>query len=137
MDSCSLVLSSLDIPILIASKGALCIQTGQKREKTLDRKIRKGEIEAVREGRRVYVRMHGPEYPSDDELLRRAIMREGEFERTVRQLDRSAPELDRSGTRPGTPLPPAKMRTNRWGRRIARSAPRTRGQNDWLSGSAS
>ena len=115
---------------MTASKGALCTQTGQKREKTLDRKIRKGEIEAVREGRRVYVRMHGPEYPSDDELLRRAIMREGEFERTVR-------ELDRNGTRPGTPLPPAKMRTNRWRRRIARSAPRTRGQNDWLSGSAS
>ena len=38
---------------------------------TLDRKIRRGEIEVVREGRRVYVRMHGPEYLSDDELLRR------------------------------------------------------------------
>ena len=31
---------------------------------TLDRKIRKGEVEVLREGRRVYVRMHGPEYPS-------------------------------------------------------------------------
>ena len=48
---------------------------------TLDRKIRKGEVEVVREGRRVYVRMHGPEYPDDEELLRRAIIREDELER--------------------------------------------------------
>ena len=40
---------------------------------TLDRKIRSGEIEVVREGRRVYVRMQGPEYLSDEELLRRSI----------------------------------------------------------------
>ena len=62
---------------------------------TLDRKIRKGEIEVVREGRRVYVRMHGSEYPSDEELLRGAIMRENELERTVRELERSASELER------------------------------------------
>ena len=60
---------------------------------TLDRKIRKGEIEVVREGRRVYVRMHGPEYLSDEELLRRGIARENELERTVRELERSASEL--------------------------------------------
>ena len=60
---------------------------------TLDRKIRKGEVEVVREGRRVYVRMHGPEYPSDEELLRRAIAREDELEQTVRELERSASEL--------------------------------------------
>ena len=46
---------------------------------TLDRKIRRGEIEVVREGRREYVRMHGPEYLSDDELLRRTIIREDEL----------------------------------------------------------
>ena len=40
-------------------------------------KIRKGEVEVVREGRRVYVRMHGPEYLSDEELLRRGH-RQGE-----------------------------------------------------------
>ena len=40
---------------------------------TLDRKIRKGEVEVAREGRRVYVRMHGAGYLSDEELLRRAI----------------------------------------------------------------
>ena len=62
---------------------------------TLDRMIRRGEVEAVREGRRVYVRMHGPEYLSDEELLRRAIAREHELERTVRQLERSASELKR------------------------------------------
>ena len=43
---------------------------------TLDRKIRKGEVEVAREGSRVYVRMHGPEYLSDEEMLRRAIARE-------------------------------------------------------------
>ena len=32
---------------------------------TLDQKIRSGEVEVVREGRRVCVRMHGPEYLSD------------------------------------------------------------------------
>ncbi len=62
---------------------------------TLDRKIRKGEIEVVREGRRLYVRMHGPEYLSDDELPRRVIIREDELERTVRELERSASELER------------------------------------------
>ena len=36
---------------------------------TLDRMIRRGDIEVAREGRRVYVRMHGPEYLSDEELL--------------------------------------------------------------------
>ena len=60
---------------------------------TLDRMIRKGEIGVVREGRRVYVRMHGPEYLSDEELLRRAIAREDELERTVRELERNASEL--------------------------------------------
>ena len=49
----------------------------------------------VREGRRVYVRMHGSEYPDDEELLREAIMREDELERTVRELERSASELER------------------------------------------
>ena len=61
---------------------------------TLDRKIRKGEVETVREGRRVYVRMHGPEQLSDDELLRRAIIRVDELERTVSELERSASELE-------------------------------------------
>ena len=60
---------------------------------TLDRMIRKGEVEVAREGRRVYVRMLGPENPSDEELLRRAIMREDELERTVRELEQSASEL--------------------------------------------
>ena len=62
---------------------------------TLDRMIRKGEVEVVREGRRVYVRMHGPGDLDDEELLRSAIMREDELERTVRELERSASELER------------------------------------------
>ena len=61
---------------------------------TLDRKIRKGEIEVVREGRRVYVRMHGPEYPNDEEVLRRAIPKDNELERTVRELERKASEVE-------------------------------------------
>ena len=61
---------------------------------TLDRRIRKREVEVVREGRRVYVRMHGPENLSDEELLRRAIAREHELERTVGELERSASELN-------------------------------------------
>ena len=55
---------------------------------TLDRKIRSGEIEVRREGRRVYVRMHGPDYLSDGELLHRSIAREDALERTVRELER-------------------------------------------------
>ena len=62
---------------------------------TLDRKIRSGEVEVVREGRRVYVRMQGPEYLSDAELLRRAVAREHELERTMRQLEQNVSELER------------------------------------------
>ena len=62
---------------------------------TLDRKIRKGEIEVVREGHRVYVLMNGPEHPSDNELLRLATIRVDELERTVRGLECTASELER------------------------------------------
>ncbi len=58
---------------------------------TLDRKIRNGEVEVRREGRRVFVRMEG-EYITDDELLRRAIEREHELQRTVRELEGSVSE---------------------------------------------
>ena len=59
---------------------------------TLDRMIRRGEVEVRREGRRVYVRMQGPEYLSDEELLRRADARERELQRTVRELEQSLSE---------------------------------------------
>ena len=62
---------------------------------TLDRKIRSGEVEVVREGRRVYVRMQGPDYLSDAALLRRAVARVQELERTVRQLEQNVSELKR------------------------------------------
>ena len=62
---------------------------------TLDRKIRRGEIEVRREGRRVYVRLEGLEYVSDDELLRRSLVREDKLQRTVWELDQRASELER------------------------------------------
>ena len=62
---------------------------------TLDRKIRKGEVEVRRDGRRVHVRMEG-EYVTDEELLRRAIVREDELERTVREMERNASALEQS-----------------------------------------
>ena len=63
---------------------------------TLDRRIRSGEVEMVREGRRVYVRMHGTEYVGDDELLRRSLGREDKLQRTVWELDRTGTELERN-----------------------------------------
>ncbi|MCY4583008.1 MAG: hypothetical protein OXE50_09485 [Chloroflexi bacterium] len=59
---------------------------------TLDRMIRRGEVVVRREGRRVYVRMQGPEYLSDEELLRRSLAREEELRRTVRELEQSLSE---------------------------------------------
>ena len=56
---------------------------------TLDRMIRRGEVEVRREGRRVYVRLEGLEYLSDEELLRRSVAREEELQRTVRELEQS------------------------------------------------
>ena len=61
---------------------------------TLDRKIRRGEIEVRREGRRVYVRLEGPEYVSDDELLRRSLVREDKLQRRLWELDQRASELE-------------------------------------------
>ena len=60
---------------------------------TLDRRIKKREVEVVREGRRVFVRMHGPEQLSNERLLRRAIDREVELKRTVEKLERNVTEL--------------------------------------------
>ena len=62
---------------------------------TLDRMIRRGEVEVRREGRRVYVRMEGPERVSDEELLRRALDREGKLGRRLLELDRRAQALER------------------------------------------
>ena len=60
---------------------------------TLDRRIKKGEVEVCREGRRVFVRMHGPEQLSDERLLRQSMAREVELERTVEKLERNVTEL--------------------------------------------
>ena len=97
---------------------------------TLDRKTRKRDVEAVREGRRVYVGMHGPEYLSDEELLRNAITREDELERTVRELERSASELERERDEARDAASASRDPTRSWQRRIARSATRTGGRSD-------
>ena len=60
---------------------------------TLDRMIRRGEVVVRREGRRVYVRMEGPEHLNDEELLRRSVgRREEELQRTVGELEESVSE---------------------------------------------
>ena len=61
---------------------------------TLDRKIRKGGVEVAREGHRVYVRMHGPEYLSDDELLHRALDRAEELRQTALDWESAAWTLE-------------------------------------------
>ena len=67
---------------------------------TLDRMIRKGELEVAREGRRVYVKLAGPRYPSDREMLRNARTRVERLERTTGELadvaDRLEQERDRA-----------------------------------------
>ncbi len=62
---------------------------------TLDRRIRDGEVEVLREGRRVYVRVEGPEYLSNEELLLRAKARTDELEEAVWRWERIASELER------------------------------------------
>ena len=84
----------MDEPVRWVTKGEAAQELAVSLS-TLDRMIGKGEVEVAREGRRVYVRMLGPEDPSDEELLRRAIIREDELERTVREMERSASELER------------------------------------------
>ena len=62
---------------------------------TLDRMIRKGEVEVAREGRRVFVKLAGPRYPSDRELLRNARTRVERLERTAGELADEADRLER------------------------------------------
>ena len=84
----------MDEPVRWVSK-AEAAQELEVSLSTLDRMIRKGGAEVAREGRRVYVRMHGPAYLSDDELVRRAMIRADDLERMVRELERGASELER------------------------------------------
>ena len=62
---------------------------------TLDRMIRKGEVEVRREGRRVYVRMPGLSYLSESELLRRATARLDESHQDVLRLKTTVSALER------------------------------------------
>ena len=87
----------MDEPVRWVSK-AEAAQELEVSLSTLDRMIWRRDVEVRREGRRVFVRMHGPEHLSDEELLRRAIVRENELERTVRELEQSASELQRGAS---------------------------------------
>ncbi len=66
---------------------------------TLDRRIKKGEIEVFREGRRVWVLMCGPEYLGNEVLLRRAEVREEELKRAASRLERTISELEHRAAR--------------------------------------
>lgn len=61
---------------------------------TLGRMIRKGDLEVAREGRRVYVKLPRPRYPSDRELLRQALTRVERLKRTVRELAEEADQME-------------------------------------------
>ncbi len=84
----------MDEPVRWVSKDAAAREL-EVSLSTLDRKIRNGEVEVLREGRRVYVRVEGPEYLSDEELLLRARARTDELEEAVRRWERIASELER------------------------------------------
>ena len=66
---------------------------------TLDRMIRKGEVAVERRGRRVYVKLPGPRYPSDRELLRQARARVELLESTVGELGEAADRLEQERDR--------------------------------------
>ena len=66
---------------------------------TLDRMIRKGEVDVERKGRRVYVKLPGPRYPSDQELLRQSRARVEELRRKVGELAEEADELEQERDR--------------------------------------
>ena len=66
---------------------------------TLDRMIRKAELEVARKGRRVYVKLPGPRYPSDRELLRQARTQIERLERVVDELVEEANQLERERDR--------------------------------------
>ena len=62
---------------------------------TPDRMIRRGELEVEREGRRVYVKLPGPGYPSDRDLLRQALTKVQRLERTMDELTEEADRLEK------------------------------------------
>ena len=104
---------------------------------TLARKIRRREIEVRREGRRVYLRLEGPECVSDDELLRRSLAREAKLiNRPCGGWMGEHLSWSGRGMRPGTPRPPAAGRMKVWRTCTRRSVQPTGGRADWPSGSA-
>ena len=63
---------------------------------TLERRIRKGEVEAVKQGRNVFVLVHGQEPVSDAELLEGARSELAESEQTVAKLRETESSLRRN-----------------------------------------
>ena len=61
---------------------------------TLDRQTKAGEVEAVRQDRRVYVLVRGPEDPSDEVLLYRAWDRIDGLKLEVFRLKKAALKLE-------------------------------------------
>ena len=61
---------------------------------TLDRMMRTGEVEYHRQRGRVYVLVHGPEIPSDGELLERARADLAESDLTVSELRKEVRRLE-------------------------------------------
>ena len=61
---------------------------------TLDRQIKAGEREAVRQDRRVYVLVRGPEDPSDEVMLDHAWDRVDELKSEVFRLKKAALKLE-------------------------------------------
>ena len=102
--------------------------------RTLDRKIRSGEIEVAREGRRVYMRMHGPEYLSDEEAAapgrrqgeRASADRAGAGAASIRVEAQRVRAGAGAGTRPGRPQPPPNGRTTSFRGITRRRSPTTR-----------
>ena len=66
---------------------------------TLDRMIRKGEVEVAKKGRRVHVKLPGPRYPSDRDLLGQARRKVERLERTVGELTEEADRLEQERDR--------------------------------------
>ena len=60
---------------------------------TLERRLRKGEVEAVKQGHKIYVLVYGPEPVSDAVLLETARNELAESERTVAELRKTETDL--------------------------------------------
>ena len=98
---------------------------------TLDRKVRAGEIEVVRDGHRTYVRMHGPEYLNDEDLLRHAFIRVDELEQQVLSLERTTWKLEQERDEARDAVFASEGTHRKLRRPMTRRSPRTTEPNEW------